>query len=443
MNEKVIGDEIIKKILKYDKTTKIVKSHESKTIEFKENFIFNSKKDYFKAMSAFANTSGGYIIFGVKDRPRVLVGLEDERFDDFNNMKLENFSVDLNNYFSPEIMWEYNSIILDDNLKIGVIYVYESLSKPVICKKRYDSKSDKSCTIEGEIYYRYNGRNERIHYEDLLKIINKEKEKESDKWIKIFTKISKAGVDNVGLLNFNSGIFSAGNKSVILDDKMLSNIEFIKEGEFNERNGIPTLKVIGNVELKQGKVVMSPEKIKVKGIRLNDIIIDFLEQKRVYNSIDYITQICHESSGFLPVYFYIKQSCKSVSEIVDIIEKEVTRTQSKKFLLKRLNNKTIEKNYVKDSSKKQIYCNDIISHIKSYDSDYIDEKYDIYKILIAINSMSQKDINDYKEFLLRIMKSYYIKYYQIDSKFATAYRKTICWLDEALYMKKTSILEES
>ena len=116
MNEKVIGDEIIKKILKYDKYTKIVKIHESKTIEFKENFNFNSKKDYFKAMSAFANTSGGYIIFGVKDKPRELVGLENDRFYDFNNMKLENFAVDLNNYFSPEIMWEYNSIILEDNL---------------------------------------------------------------------------------------------------------------------------------------------------------------------------------------------------------------------------------------------------------------------------------------------------------------------------------------
>lgn len=135
MNEKVIGDEVIKKILKYDEQTNLVKIHESKTIEFKENFNFNNKKDYFKAMASFANTSGGYIIFGVKDKPRELVGLIDKRFEDFNNMKLEDFTVDLNNYFSPEILWEYNSLILDNNVKIGVIYVYESTSKPVICKK--------------------------------------------------------------------------------------------------------------------------------------------------------------------------------------------------------------------------------------------------------------------------------------------------------------------
>lgn len=437
MNDKVIGEEKIKKILKFDPETKLVKTHESKTIEFKQNFNFNNKKEYFKAMASFANANGGYLFFGVKDKPRELVGLEEKRFEDFNNMKFEDFTVDLNNYFSPEILWESNSIIIDGNIKIGVIYVYESNFKPVICKKRYDSNDTKASTVEGEIYYRYYGRNERIHYEDLLKIINLEKEKESRKWINLFSKISKVGVDNVGLLNFNTGIFSTGNNSVILDDQMLSNIKFIKEGEFNERKGIPTLNVIGNVELKQGKVIIAPEKLKVKGIRFSDIIIDFLETKEITNSIDYITQICHENSGYLPIYYYINRSNKTVSEIIEIIKNEVVRSQAKTLLLKRLTDKQIDQEKIKsENSSKYQYCNDIISHIKSYDLEYIEEKYDAYKLLTAIITMNQNDINDCKDFLFRVLKSYYIKNYQLDSKFASSFRKTICWIDEALYMKK-------
>ena len=264
-----------------------------------------------------------------------------------------------------------------------------------------------------------------------------EKEKESKKWINLFSKISKVGVDNIGLLNFNTGIFSAGNNSVILDDQMLSNIKFIKEGEFNERKGIPTLNVIGNIELKQGKMVLAPEKLKVKGIRFSDIVIDFLEQKEVKNAIDYITQICHESSGYLPIYYYINKSNKSVSEIIDIIKNEVVRSQAKALLLKRLNTKQIDQEKIKSiGSSKYQYCNDIILHIKSYDIEYIEENYDIYKLLAAIITMSQKDINDCKDFLFRILKSYYIKNYQVDSRFANSFRKTICWIDEALYMKK-------
>lgn len=441
MNEKIIGEDVIRKILKYDKDTMLVKIHESKTIEFKENFNFNNKKDYFKAMASFANTSGGYIIFGIKDKPRKLIGLDEKRFNDFNNMKLEDFAVDLNNHYSPEILWEYNTAIIGDDIKIGVIYVYESNYKPVICKKRYDSKDKKTSTIEGEIYYRYHGRNERIHYEDLIKLINQEKEKESKKWIDLFSKISKVGVDNVGLLNFNTGIFSAGNNSVILDEQMLSSIEFIKEGEFNERKGIPTLNVIGNVEIKQGKVVVAPEKVKVKGIRFNDIILDFLDQKNISNGIDYVTQICHESSGYLPIYYYISKTNKAVDEIINIIENEVVRSQSKRKLLNRLKTKKIEKVEIKSvGSTKYQYCKDIINHILLYDSNYIDENYDIYKILSAINTMNQENINNCKEFLLRILKSYYLKYYQIDSKFASSFRKAICWVDEALYMKKDGLV---
>ena len=34
------------------------------------------------------------------------------------------------------------------------------------------------------------------------------------------------------------------------------------------------------------------------------------------------------------------------------------------------------------------------------------------------------------------MRNYYLKYYQIDNKFAGKFRKAVCWIDEALYMKK-------
>lgn len=78
MNDKVIGEEKIKKILKFDPETKLVKTHESKTIEFKQNFNFNNKKEYFKAMASFANANGGYLFFGVKDKPRELVGLDEK-----------------------------------------------------------------------------------------------------------------------------------------------------------------------------------------------------------------------------------------------------------------------------------------------------------------------------------------------------------------------------
>ena len=94
-------------------------------------------------------------------------------------MKLEDFTVDLNSYFSPEIEWETTTYKIGEN-KLGIIYVYEASLKPVICKKRNSSTDTNATTVEGEIYYRYYARNERIHFDDLMKIKRKGKQKMDD-----------------------------------------------------------------------------------------------------------------------------------------------------------------------------------------------------------------------------------------------------------------------
>lgn len=42
---------------------------ESQTLEFKEAFNFAGLAEYFRDFAAFANNKGGWLIFGVKDRP--------------------------------------------------------------------------------------------------------------------------------------------------------------------------------------------------------------------------------------------------------------------------------------------------------------------------------------------------------------------------------------
>ena len=51
-------------------------SRESSWLEFKESFNWNAKDKYAKIIASFANTKGGYIIFGINDNPRDLKGLQ-------------------------------------------------------------------------------------------------------------------------------------------------------------------------------------------------------------------------------------------------------------------------------------------------------------------------------------------------------------------------------
>ena len=60
-------------------------SREGSFLEFKESFNWGSKDEYAKTAAAFANAKGGVFIFGVKNKPRELVGLLSDSFDDLES----------------------------------------------------------------------------------------------------------------------------------------------------------------------------------------------------------------------------------------------------------------------------------------------------------------------------------------------------------------------
>ena len=71
------NSEVYKKIFAFSSSTSNkITARESSQLEFKEQFNWLSKDKYAKSMVAFANNKGGYIVFGIKDQPRELVGLQ-------------------------------------------------------------------------------------------------------------------------------------------------------------------------------------------------------------------------------------------------------------------------------------------------------------------------------------------------------------------------------
>ena len=74
---------------------------ESQYLEFKESFNFAGLADYFHDFAGFANNKGGYLIFGVKDRPkRELIGLKTNAIAQFDKLDPEKISGYLLDIFS-------------------------------------------------------------------------------------------------------------------------------------------------------------------------------------------------------------------------------------------------------------------------------------------------------------------------------------------------------
>lgn len=161
---------------------------ESSTVEFRENFNFLNMAEYSRIMASFANKSGGYIIFGIKDSPRKITGINPDKFNEIPQEKITSFLLE---YFNPEIKWDIG-VVEHNGVYIGYIYTSEAESKPIICKKNKDN-----IIKTGEIYYRYRAETRNIEFGELKAIIDEIKEKERQNWLRVFKDTARIGPENV------------------------------------------------------------------------------------------------------------------------------------------------------------------------------------------------------------------------------------------------------
>ena len=248
-------DERVKSIVSSFSSTGTLKSRESNTVEFKEAFNKGNTAKYAKTMVAFSNNRGGYIIFGVKDNPRTVVGLSNNNFDNINQ---EQFTEAINSLFAPAMEWECGIIEVDipvpdagcGTRKIGWIYCDEALEKPVIAQKANEGEK----IVSGDVYYRYRARTQKIKYAEMARIIEERSKKERESLLKLIEVIRKSGTANLGIVNYSNGKLSTPyGVDVAFERKLVTQVlkkaKFIKEGSFHETDGIPVIKVTGNIDL--------------------------------------------------------------------------------------------------------------------------------------------------------------------------------------------------
>jgi len=146
--------------------------------------------------------------------------------------------------FSGNINWEQASFEINE-MYVGVFRIYKTLVKPIIAKK--DEGKDQTIK-NGEIYFRYGGRTQKIQFPELEAIINKRIEYNNNQWLDLMSKIGSAGPQNAAVLNTEKSVIEKGNaKILVIDENLASKLKFIKEGEFNEKEGSTTLKLVGDV----------------------------------------------------------------------------------------------------------------------------------------------------------------------------------------------------
>ena len=421
---------LLKIFKKSTRNASLIGTNEGITVEYKESFGWKSLSEYFKAMAAFSNRDGGYIIFGIKDKPHELLGLKSEALKRFEEIDNQVWSTHLREHFSPEIIWEKIIFNFEGN-NYGVLYTYSAKEKPVICKKDADELR------KGAIYYRYNSQNSEIDYPELHNTIEEEKNKINSIWMQTIRQIGDSGVTKTALLDLKSGEMTGANTSLYIDESLLNDISFVQEGSFVETGGNPALKVVGQVQTVVGAQRVVVEQERNKAINADEIINSFITQEKVNNPLEFVKQICYQNTGNMPVYYYLNLANKNDDEAISFIESVPINSMSKDLLKRRISQKEIKfvrcSNSISAASKrKTAYLQSLLEESLIIPTSETELKY----CLSAIRGLERSQIKDHKDYILNVMYEIYTNYFnnQPFSSIKPEFRYSLCWIDEAMYM---------
>lgn len=229
---------------------------ETDRIESKESF---GEKHFIsnciRAIAAFANNRGGYLIFGVKDATWEIIGINASTFRSFDRRKINQA---LRVILSCGI--DFDTTVLQYGEKsVGIMYIHPAKMKPVMFIRQ-----DNGAT-EGHIYYRYQGENRLIAPAELQQIIEERIRSLSETILtKHIQNILLNGIEKSAVLNLDTGEVDGKAGSFVIDEELLPQISFIKEGEFIEKSGAPTLKLIGEIKNAAKTVVTKTEHLTTK-----------------------------------------------------------------------------------------------------------------------------------------------------------------------------------
>lgn len=397
----------------------VLAKSEDDTIEYKKSFSFDEQT--MKACAAFANNRGGYIVFGIEDASRELVGLNEKQLRNFDRFDVAKLSHKLDSKFRPSIrLSKRTHRLLDRNF--GVICVYQCENKPVI------ATVGSGVIQDGAIYYSYGARRERIKYAELKAILEQTESRKLSKFFQHVDMVAKFGIDNTAIMNTNTGdVVGPAIGRFVIGADLVSQLKFIREGEFQETVGAPTLKLVGTLETESGEEYMD----RPTHISIDDIYREFLDQRQVYDPREYIRAIVEQSTPYTPIYYYARQAQLTLEGLNEYISvQESWRPKTVANLLERISNESRLGQPMKETGSKAYRLRAKYVDLLRSNSPVPIVEEEIPHLIYAVRTISTGDLN--KSHILKVLKMLFDKFHSLDSIHRSNLRKAICHIDYLL-----------
>lgn len=280
---------------------------ESDEHECKSAYGAKHRGKWLRAIAALANNRGGYLLFGVHDKDAEKANGHDKSYELIGMTTTEFQDAD------PKDIFRYIKAVFDPTPRVrfghgiiegktfGVIYVDRQQSKPVIARQGEGGGDIR----EGDIFFRYPGSSERIKYSDLRAIMDERDAQARSNILPMVERLLAIGPEKALVADLTAGVLTDGGKSIIIDEGLVQSLQFIKEGEFDEVEGAPTLRLLGDVA-----TIESQKTIDAFGaVTAPMFFADFLSEKAPSHPKEYIKWAIEGGhANWLPIFWLAREA---------------------------------------------------------------------------------------------------------------------------------------
>lgn len=294
--------------------------------ECKETFDSRRISPIVRAIAALANNRGGFIFFGIANTGCRVVGLPDGEFSDVD---IATIADRVKTYLTPTP--SFTKILIEvGGLNVGVVHVEPHRHRPIIVCRDGEGLED------GAILFRYPGQSGRVKFGDLLEMLRERDQAAQEMLLTGAARLSQIGADRALIVDTQEATVDAGGTRITIDRSLADQLEFIREGEFEERSGAPTLRLVGDVHAVDAEGQVGG-RIEGRAIAPDMVVKAYLRRERVRSPLEYVRVSALTQRQWLPLHYFVRMSGQGIGLAIEALEQtQASNQQSKLRALERL-----------------------------------------------------------------------------------------------------------
>lgn len=300
-----------------------LKSGETDELECKREVDVKKLSPVVRAIAGMANNKGGIILLGVEDKSGKVIGLPDDQFAKLDLVKL---TLSVKAHLQPTPSFRKGVVDIGGHA-IGYVCVEPVTDKPVIVHRPGDRLDD------GSILFRYPAETAPIKFGDLKSLLDDRDARRLGALVDATRKMAEIGVENSAILNVENGALELAGRPMQIDQALVEQIKFIREGQFDEVAGAPALKLVGEITSLGGDKLPGGRRL----ITDEDALRNFLDQETLLEPVEYIRwAVAGTNRDWMPIFYFGRRASMTASELAGFIKEiSTTRTTAKARVVER------------------------------------------------------------------------------------------------------------